>query len=71
MHIFFTRPTNNLDGNPIVKGLTIIRYVLICSTDTLHFLSSSLMTKYFNYICLTPLKYLSLLGKKATVKLSQ
>jgi len=54
---------NVLGGNPLFKGSTIIRFVLICSIDTLCFWTSSFTTKYFNFICLAPLEYLSFLQK--------
>ena len=60
-----------MSGNPFVKGSTIMRFVLLCSIDTFYFRTSSFKTKYFNFICLAPLEYLSFLEKNIVVKLSQ
>ena len=42
-----------------------IRFVLICSIDTLCFWTSSFTIKYLNFICLAPLEYLLFLQKNA------
>ena len=62
---------NVLGNNPLFKGSTIIRFVLICSIDTLCFWTSSFTTKYLNFICLAPLEYLSFLQKNIVAELSQ
>ena len=60
-----------LGGMPLVKGLTTINTMLMCSKTTLFSLTHSLMAKYLMSMCLLRLSLLLFLAMNIATKLFQ